>query len=116
MYKTVACEYIGRHKVELNKYGGPYINAKGEQLFELSLNPGDTLMLPEAEVKGYTILRDLTAQTDPVHLGVGKVVLPQHQGKSDDELMAIGYQFHQGRPDFREIVPSINKKRKEGTE
>lgn len=116
MPKMIPCEYIGNHRIELNKYGGPYFNAKREQLLELSLTRGDTLMMPEEEIRGYTILRDMSGQSDPLNLGSGRVVLPQHMSKSDDELMAMGYQFHQGRPDFREIPEMPARRKKEGNE
>lgn len=116
MPKMIPCEYIGDYKIDLHKYGGPYFNAKGQQITELSLIKGDTIMMPEEEIRGYTILRDLAALNDPLYVGVGKVVLSEHAGKTDDELLAMGYQFHQGRPDFRAITESSPKKKKEGAE
>lgn len=116
MPKMIPCEYIGEHRIDLHKYGGPYFDAKGKQITELSLIKGDTLMMPEEEVRGFTILLDPAATRDPLYVGIGKVVLSEHVGLPEDQLLALGYQFHQGRPDFRVIPDSSPKKKKEGAE
>jgi len=110
--KKIPCEYTGGHKVDLHKYGGPYFDGKGQQLLDLTLNPGDSLMMPEEEVLGFTLLRDMSGVQEPINLGVGRVVLSEHQGKDDEELYAIGYQFHQGRPDFRPLPTLVSEKKK----
>lgn len=119
MGKMIPCEYIGEYKIELRKQGGPYFDKNGKQLLDLNLNKGDTLLMPEEEVKGYTILRDMRHEKEPVNLGIGRVILPSDTNKSDEELYALGYQFHQGRPDFR-VLPEVpdfsSKKKKDGVE
>lgn len=105
MSNMIPCVYIGEHEVELNKYGGPYFDGAGQRLVDLKLRKGDTLMMPDEEVLGYTVLRDMSCNNDPVYIGVGRVVLPQDARLSDEELYAMGYQFHQGRPDFEKLEP-----------
>lgn len=96
----VAARYIGEHAVMLSPLGGPYVDETGVQKSDLMLSPGDILMMPDHEVLGQTWLFDPRAERDPVYLGTGRKVLPEHEGKTDAELRVLGYQFHMGRPDF----------------
>lgn len=112
----VAARYVGEHEVQLFKHGGPYYDADGKRLEEMTLRKGDTLMINPQELHGMTWLIDPRLEKDPLQLGVGRVVLPEDQGKSAEELSAIGYQFHKGRQDFEPVVvQSIlqEKKKKE---
>lgn len=96
----IACTYVGEHKVMLFPQGGPYFDKDGQMLTELTISSGQTLMMEDTEVLGYTILQDLRNESEPLYLGVGRVILPQDESKSDEELSAMGYQFHTGRTDF----------------
>ena len=109
MINYIPARYIGNHEVQLFKHGGPYRDGNGNPLQELLLRSGDTLMMPAQEVLGMTWLTDPRCQEDPVSLGVGRVVLPEHQQLSDAELIDIGYQFHMGRSDFEPIVSATEQ-------
>lgn len=98
--RKIAARYIGQHEVVLSKLGGPYVDASGARLSERVLRPGDTLMVNEPEVLGETWLHDPRHIKPSENLGSGRVVKPEHQGLSDDELSVLGYQFHAGRSDF----------------
>jgi hypothetical protein len=100
--EKIAARYIGTHAVRLVASQGPYFDAFGKRLTNLSLSYGDTLMMPVAEVLGKTQLRDGDSLYD---LGPGKVVKPEHQNKDEAELAHFGYEFHQGRPDFEPYTP-----------
>jgi hypothetical protein len=85
------------------------------------LKNGYTLMMNEDEVIGMTWLTDPRHLGDPIYLGPGRVVLPEHGEKSTEELSVLGYQFHEGRPDFEPLVPTQAplrqpKAKKEGAE
>jgi hypothetical protein len=118
--KLIPARYIAEHEVTLNKLGGPYVNGDGQPLLNLVLKCGQTLMMLEDEVIGMTWLTDPRREKNPIYLGAGRVVLPEHSDKSPEELSVLGYQFHEGRPDFEPINPTpapvrANKK-KEGVE
>lgn len=96
----IACTYVGEHQVQLFPQGGPYFDKDGQMIVNTVISKGQTLMMEDSEVLGYTLLQDLRNESEPIYLGVGRVVLPQDEGKSDEELSAMGYQFHTGRTDF----------------
>ena len=100
----VPARYIGPHPVVLGAFGGPYYDAAGRPLASLYLAYGDTLMMPEGEIRGETYI--VTTQ-GAEYLGTGKVVKEEHAGLSASTLADLGYQFHQGRPDFAEIVSEL---------
>jgi hypothetical protein len=102
--KKIPARYIGGHTVQLPAGLGPFYNIDGTRRTSLLLETGDTLMMPETEIIGQTYLFDPRGQTDPLHLGAGKRVLPEHVGLDDRELSLLGYEFHQGRPDFEPVV------------
>lgn len=95
MSKMVAARYVGAYAGILNQAGGPYFDGEGKPLKSLHLDKGATVKVREEEVLGYTLLKDMQHEEQPVFLGLGRVVLPEDQGKSDAELLAMGYQFHQ---------------------
>ena len=113
LVRKVPARYVGEQSVRLPQMHGPYFDAEGKRLTKLVLSPGDTLMVYEQEVRGQTFLLD--DATGAEFLGYGRVVKPEHQAeiadKSDEEqaeiLSAIGYQFHQPRSDFVEVVPAL---------
>lgn len=96
----IACTYVGEQQVMLFPQGGPYFDKDGQVITNSVISKGQTLMLEDTEVLGYTILQDPRNIEDPIFLGVGRVILPQDEGKSAEELFAMGYQFHVGRADF----------------
>lgn len=102
----IPARYIGKHTVVLRPLDGPFLNGAGEKLTSLILYPGDTLLMPETEILGQTFLVDLRRDGAPArHLGAGRVVLPEHDGLSDDALYALGYEFQEGRADFEPCDP-----------
>jgi hypothetical protein len=62
-------------------------------------------MVEDHEVYGYTMLHDPRHELDSRNLGLGRVVLEEHQGLSDEELAVVGYEFHQPREDFQALTP-----------
>ena len=105
MGRLIPAEYTGDHEVMLSKHGGPYIDASGKQLESRLLHKGDVIHMNEEEVNGFTVLLDPRAEKEPTHLGPGRVVLPEHTTHSPEQLSALGYQFHQGRSDFKPYTP-----------
>jgi len=99
----VPARYIGNTPIGLQDNKRDWRNIDGSKRTDLILNNGDTLMMPEEEIIGFTMLEDPHRQRDPLHLGAGRVVLPEHAGKSAEELDALGYVFNVGRSDFRLI-------------
>jgi hypothetical protein len=111
MGKLIPARYIGEHELTLSKYGGPYLDGDGKPRLDLHVRQGDTLMMLEEEVIGFTVLLDPRHINDPVNLGPGRVVLEAHRDKSAPDLGAIGYQFHEGRPDFEAVVQAVPLKK-----
>lgn len=107
----IPARYVHEHEGLLSSYGGPYKDANGKPLASLLLHKGDTLMVNEHEVRGFTVLRDPRHEQEPKQLGVGRVVLPEHQYKSEEELYNLGYQFHQGSSMWEEVLPSVPDKK-----
>lgn len=105
--KQIAARYIGDTEVILGHSGGPYKDGSGNPLQDLVLRKGDTLMMRDSEVNGFTVKFDPRGQLDPEMIGVGRAVKPEHEGLNDDELFMLGYQFHQGREDFESANATI---------
>ncbi len=101
----IPARYIGIHPVELAP-GKPHYNIDGTRrgIEDNTLSPGDTIMMTDEDVLGKTLLFDPHGVRDPVQLGIGRVILPEHQGKSLEELGLLGYEWHEGRPDFRALA------------
>jgi hypothetical protein len=106
----VPARYTGSNTVKLAQVGGPYVNGEGRRLDQLTLSPGDVLMLPAEEVYGQTHIFDPRQQDEPEWLGVGRVVKPQHSHLPSEVLGALGYVFDEGRSDF-EAVWSVTEAR-----
>ena len=104
--QKIPARYIGPVGKRLSKALGPYFDASGTRRTKHFLNPGDTLMLPDVEVLGQTYLFDPKGEKAPLWLGVGRVVLPQHQQTSERDLAILGYEFHAGRSDFEPLAIS----------
>lgn len=96
----IAATYIGSYEIVLNPAGGPYYDAQGQRLQSNILRPGETIQMEDTEVNGLTILRDPKGNLPSRLLGTGRVIRPQDSGLSPDDLDLIGYEFHEGRPDF----------------
>lgn len=92
--------------MQLAPFGGPYLDGDGKPRTDLLLRPGEVIMMPEQEVRGQTWLYDPSGNNAPVYLGSGRVIQSQDGGKSAEELSSLGYQFHEGRADFEEVVKS----------
>jgi hypothetical protein len=99
----IPARYIGHFDITLSKLGGPYYNGNGQRLTDFVIHPGDTLMMGDEEILGFTMLLDPRHEQPARKLGVGRVVLDQDKGLSDQELLLKGYQFHTGRSDFEPI-------------
>lgn len=100
----VPARYIGQHSVILSQFGGPYLDGDGFPLTNRTIHTGDTLMVGDEELYGVTWLIDPKLVKDPVRVGLGRKTLDEHVGMSEQELADLGYQFHQGRPDFEPYV------------
>jgi len=77
----------------------------GTPVDNLSLEPGDELLLQDEDVYGKTLLFDPQGNRQPLYLGLGRVVKPEHADLSDKERAELGYERHLGRPDFEPIEP-----------
>jgi hypothetical protein len=108
----IPARYVGGCDITLSKFGGPYFDGDGQRLTNLTLHPGDTLMMDEEEVLGVSWLHDPRHENESQKVGVGKQVLEQHNGLQDHELRDLGYQFHTGRSDFEPIVVPAEKRSK----
>jgi hypothetical protein len=96
--------YIGTSKMRLSRGTGPYYNLDGTRRTTLDLFTGDEMLMPERELLGQTYLHDPRGELQSYHLGSGHVVLPGHEEHEPVELSALGYEFHQPRPDFLLLV------------
>jgi hypothetical protein len=99
--KLVAARYIGHHAARLAQRLA--FNIDGTRRESSLLESGDTLMMPEREILGFTLLHDPHMASDPLDLGAGKRVLPEHAGMNPEQLDALGYQFNAGRSDFEPL-------------
>jgi hypothetical protein len=93
----VPARYVGDNLLQLP---GRYYNPDGSIRTSNIISHGDILMLPEQEILGQTILFDPKAVRDPLYLGTGHRVLPEHQGLDKRTLTLLGYEHHEGRSDF----------------
>lgn len=102
----VPARYIAEHEVILANFGGPYFDASGKMLENLRLRKGDTLYITEGEARGESWLHDPKRERESVYLGTGKRIPddPLYSGKSEEELRALGWDYHALRSDFQEIV------------
>ena len=85
--------------------GVKYFNADGTPKEDLSLEPGDEMLWQDEDVYGKTLWNDPNQNIRSQYIGLWKVVKPEHAGKSDAELQAIGYEWHMPRPDLTPINP-----------
>lgn len=93
--------YIGSYPVLLKEGQGRMYDGYGKPLTTNLLNHGDTLMIADTELLGQTYKRRSKGSDQVDYLGAGRIVLPEHEGLPDDELVGVhGYQFHEGRSDF----------------
>jgi hypothetical protein len=85
--------------------GIDYRNTDGSKRESLSLEPGDELLIQDEDVYGKTLWHDPQGNRRSEYIGLGKVVKPEHAGKSDQELREIGYEWHAPRPDVEPVEP-----------
>jgi|SRR5580765_460352 len=102
--QKVPARYIGHHRIGLIAGQGPFYNTDGTIRAKLTIERGDELLMPAEEILGYTVLEDPHSNNNPLHLDVGRVVLPEDVNKSLEELAAIGYRFNMGRQDFMPLI------------
>lgn len=99
--RLIPARYLGNHAARLT--GRLYFNVDGSRRQSALLESGDTLLMPEREILGFTLLHDPHQVNDPLDLGAGKRVLPEHAGMNPEQLAALGYEFHGGRTDFEPL-------------
>lgn len=76
-----------------------------DQRPDMGIRPQDTIMVYPQEVYGQTYKHDPRGNAQSVWVGLGKVCLAQDAGKTEDELKAIGYDFHEKRRDMEPVIP-----------
>src|SRR5437764_11588552 len=99
----IPARYIGHSDITLSKLGEPYYDADGQRLTDFVIHPGETLMMNDEEILGFTMLLDPRHELPAQKLGVGRVILDQDKGLSTQDLQLKGYQFHTGRSDFESV-------------
>lgn len=104
--KFIPARYIGSYPVQLKKELGPYKNIDGSVRTELTLEHGDTLMMPDVEVLGQTLFLPENSNIQEF-LGAGRVVKPEHADLSEKELQLAGYSHQMGRADFEPVEASL---------
>lgn len=106
LQRKVPARHVGEHVWRIRKMDGHrHRHADGKQLKSLDLSRGQTLMMYPAEVYGQTYLHDPRGEKPSRWLGLGRVVLPDHQELSEEELGVVGYEFHLPRPDVEPVTP-----------
>jgi len=96
--------YIGGHAVELGP-GQRYYNIDGTPRRSRMLEHGDELLMRDEDVHGKTLWHDPHYSLPSIKVGLGRVVMPQHAGLSNEELALIGYEWHMGRSDVEALEP-----------
>src|SRR5258708_7429684 len=107
--KLIPARYTGHHAARLAQRLA--FNIDGSRRQSSLLESGDTLMMPEREIRGFTLLHDPHMVHDPLDLGVGKRVLPEHKDLNAEQLGALGYEWRLGMTDFEalEVAGSIEE-------
>lgn len=105
----VPARYLG-HPVVLKEGQGRLYDGDGNALSSHLMVAGQTLLIPDTELYGMTYKRTTRQTDDRTLLGAGRIILPEDVGKSAEELMMAGYEFHEGRPDFEPYVPTAESK------
>lgn len=103
--------YVGQIPLRLSADHGPYVDGQGNPLTSRDVKPGDTLMMDEEEATGVTYWHDPLGILPSEKLGAGRVVKAEHQGLDMAMLQNLGYDFHDGRPDFEPYVPGDQVKK-----
>lgn len=99
----VPARYTGPSTI-ISKINGRVYDAQGKVVpAGKRLNPGDVIQFGDQEVYGFTLKFDPRGNDRPLNLGLGKAVLPEHDKLNEDELYAVGYEFHQPRQDVEEL-------------
>jgi hypothetical protein len=96
----VPARYIGNHIVDLQKSRRDWKHIDGTPMTNLQLSNGDVVMMPAQEVIGQTFFFDRNGNAPPLWLGYGRVVKSEHAAVPVEDLGPLGYEFHDGRPDF----------------
>lgn len=104
--KYVPARYIGQNQIML--HSGTGRNADGSRRDTRAISSGDVIMMPEREIKGFTLKFDPQGNNPPEEFEeAGRRIKPEHLEFKDDEreLSVRGYEFHQGRIDFEPLSP-----------
>ncbi len=107
--------YIGDNIIDLTMTGRKeWFNIDGSKRTVMSVSHGDTLMMPAHEILGQTFINLKGGRQ--LYLGPGRLVRKEDDGKAEEELKAIGYEWHDGRADFEPVeVPAKSSKRAKRT-
>lgn len=116
--KTVPARYVGSAQGILMRRYGPYHDGNGnpwQQKVKDALDPfgtmsdginqNDTIMVWPQEVYGLTYKHDPRGNAPSILVGIGHVALPEDAGKSKQELLALGYEFHEKSAALEPVIP-----------
>lgn len=92
------------HDGDGNKWSTMVTNSL-DQRPDLGIRPQDSIMVYPQEVYGQTYKHDRVGNAESIWVGLGKVCLAQDAGRTEDELRAIGYDFHEKRRDMEPLIP-----------
>ena len=101
----VPARYLG-YPVVLKEGQGRLYDGDGKPLASNLLVAGMTLLIPDTELYGMTYKRSTRQGDDRTYLGPGRIIAPEDEQRSDEELAMLGYEFHEGRSDFEPYTPA----------
>lgn len=71
----------------------------------LSLEPGDEMLWRDEDVYGKTLWHDPNQTLRSKYVGLGRCKMKGDEEKAAKELIEMGYEFHDPRPDLEPIIP-----------
>lgn len=99
----VAARYIGLG-TGLQK-GVKHLKADGTPKYTLGLEPGDEMLWRDEDVYGKTLWHDPNQNARSKYIGLGHRAMKDDEGKSRQELIEMGYEFHDPRSDLEPLMP-----------
>ena len=100
----VPARYIGDSPRILKEADGRHLDGDGKPLSSYLITAGQTLMVPDTEVFGFTYKHDPRGVEASRFMGLGRVIAPEHTDLDPVQLRQQGYEFHEGRTDFEPLV------------